>query len=82
MEKQAKTWGELHALLAELDESQLDQPIKWWSESGAGEATVSVLDEDYFGGDDYLEPRSSFAALELFGVTPVKKKGELIINVS
>lgn len=74
------TWQEIKDLANSLSEEQLQQPVKYWTESEGGSVgDANVLDEDYVTDGEAYAPKSEMPAIAIDEEAPVFPKGTVML---
>lgn len=82
MEKELKklSWQDIKALANSLTEEQLQQPVKYWTESEGGTVgDANVLGEDYVNDGKGYAPKSEFPPETVDENEPVIPEGTVML---
>lgn len=82
MEKEFKklSWHDIKELANSLTEEQLQQPVKYWTESEVGTVgDANALDEDYVSDGEGYGPKSEFPPETVDENEPVIPEGTVML---
>lgn len=80
--KPAKTWQDIKDFANSLADHQLELPVIWWGEEKGGKvAGLTILQEDYYAGDEFLEPLSSLEPEDMDNYSLAHVAGQPVIDL-
>lgn len=81
MKSKSMTWGKLKEFANSLNETQLQEPVRWWGEERGGLiGSAYQLEEDYVVGDESVDPKSTYDNPEDYEDYEVFDKGTPILG--